>query len=1297
MDENKKSRKTDAFKLSLLFVASFILGFTVFTLLFFPVFNGKSGLEVIQETLSGVETKDLLADDPPVEPEPYFYEDFIPPSNSFGMDETTFKTVNWSFFWQKFRRHSAWNMEGWHPVQQTWVDDYQGTDLDDYLNISRIRSDDNASEKVTLNFTSPFTTKYRFTFGIDARVLNYVNKTDRLEYTLTYPINGTNENYTVFFNWSDLIPMLDNDTIRVNHGIKNINGKDVFWFRIITNVDLQEGESYELDPTFGYKGSFTGMTIHSSGNCYVRGYRAGPGETGYLENFSFYLTSNAAGNTIQMGLYKNESNTITDRLSLSDTTSTTTIGYHTLTANTKCFLEDDEEYYIVITTTTDVYGTTQIAEVSSGSHVGAYGTSASVISLSDPASGFSHTTAFPVAVYCGYIPGWGNTEPSITNPNPSNNAYNISLSQVYNVTVTDVDGNNSNVSFYISTDNSTWTHLQKNTSVLNESVSVDLNGHITLYDTIYYMKTTANDTQNNISFYSSFETTPYTTNYFNTTFPSENWKQSTLNMSYAISYYNTTGGGVGAQVMNWFDGFEKGFAHQTYISTEPSDYWNHGGLEESWWYGDGYTTSSSTGCGVSTNKNPFSGDDVLYTETSSTPLGSPPAYYAIVSNSFTVNSTDNITVDFRYHMYGDNDFDWCSVQIGSGSSWDDLWNLTSPSHTGYADTDPWDRGLAYSESGANYPYSGTYQIRFLVEIDATFTGDFCLDHVYINKSYSASVNDAEFISENISRQDTTWDKFYAQVNNTANSTFSLIDPYSIRGWYGVSSSELIYASYMGDAGTQLDDALDGTDYWYDASPSNPLTFIIDIGSNQTITKFRGRSECNGDPTDVSIWVSRDNSTWGSPVVSNISTWQDTLTWVEADSTDKVGRYIKVIANSYENSFGEWGEPPAGSVPIFDVYTDYTTIISGLNGDGDDISSVTNSTVRVKGEFNATLSLDSINLTWTAGGEPPDEQTWNVVINTINGSFSNSTNWKTIINTINGSYSNTTTWNNIISTINGTYTNSTPWNIIISTINGSYSNSTGWKSIDNTINGSYSNTTTWNNIINTINGSYSNITTWNNIINTINGSYSNTTEKTWDTITSAINGTYSNSTFWTNIISTINGTYSNDTITWTNIINTINGTYSNTTETPTINLTNPYPSNTTTIYSIYPSIHFTINHTTGQKMNYTLYWNTSTTIDKTFDKAQNITNGTYHHVFENATTYQTTYYWKITYNDGTESYVETFSFTTSQSSGGHRPKNIGLIIALGMMFAMFGFVLMFLFNSKKKKNRYKEEEEIWRYQ
>ncbi len=136
-------------------------------------------------------------------------------------------------------------------------------------------------------------------------------------------------------------------------------------------------------------------------------------------------------------------------------------------------------------------------------------------------------------------------------------------------------------------------------------------------------------------------------------------------------------------------------------------------------------------------------------------------------------------------------------------------------------------------------------------------------------------------------------------------------------WLGISSSELAYAC---ENKFGLGMALDGTGELWDAVTNHDHEFILNLGKNYSIKKFRGRSISLKDPIDVDIYISTDNSTWGTAVASDISTWQDTDTWVEVDSTDKTGQYIKVVVQATEDEARilAWGGfmPPG---PIFDVY------------------------------------------------------------------------------------------------------------------------------------------------------------------------------------------------------------------------------------------------------------------------------------------------------------------------------------------------------------------------------------------
>ena len=222
-------------------------------------------------------------------------------------------------------------------------------------------------------------------------------------------------------------------------------------------------------------------------------------------------------------------------------------------------------------------------------------------------------------------------------------------------------------------------------------------------------------------------------------------------------------------------------------------------------------------------------------------------------------------------------------------------------------------------------------------------------------------------------------------------------------WLGIGSSE--YDSHCGDTdGHTLQEALDGDDYWYHAVDEQHW-FILDLGSNYTVRKMRGRSNYIADPTDVDVFVSMNKTDWGTAVATAINTWQDTAAWVEVDTTDKEGRYIKVVIEDTEAGTNHirWGQNPLLSpISIFDVYGDvsgyyyFNSYASGEPGEawetnpgdmvdgsqistaqttapgdielcngntcpGNDIGTITKVEIRVKGHYNFFQSAADIRL------------------------------------------------------------------------------------------------------------------------------------------------------------------------------------------------------------------------------------------------------------------------------------------------------------------------------------------------
>jgi len=224
--------------------------------------------------------------------------------NGFG---TATKILNVSYFWDLFRSHGAWQLEAWHPIDEEWVSSWQGTNLNTWLDIDRNRSEDNLSEKISLTVTNNHPSQdlyFRFKFGIDLRVKSYVNKSSNWEYELVYPVSDT-EDYTVFFNFSDVQSLVQDGVISQNHGVKNIAGKDVFWFMLTQNRSrnpLQSGNSFMIDPNFGITDP-SGFTKSSSYFNYLIGPRVTCNVTGMAESISVYGYFSGSGGDMAVGLY----------------------------------------------------------------------------------------------------------------------------------------------------------------------------------------------------------------------------------------------------------------------------------------------------------------------------------------------------------------------------------------------------------------------------------------------------------------------------------------------------------------------------------------------------------------------------------------------------------------------------------------------------------------------------------------------------------------------------------------------------------------------------------------------------------------------------------------------------------------------------------------------------------------------------------------------------------------------------------------------------------------------------------
>jgi hypothetical protein len=197
-------------------------------------------------------------------------------------------------------------------------------------------------------------------------------------------------------------------------------------------------------------------------------------------------------------------------------------------------------------------------------------------------------------------------------------------------------------------------------------------------------------------------------------------------------------------------------------------------------------------------------------------------------------------------------------------------------------------------------------------------------------------------------------------------------------WLGITSANLD-SSCGSTTGKTCAEALDGTDYWGHTTNEDHW-FIIDLGSSLLVYAVRGRSYTSYDPTNVNIYVSDSKVDWGVAVAEDIATWQDCSdgNWVEVDTTDKTGRYVKVEVDVteavYNLQFGRYGTPFFG---IFDVqveaaqnYNEGTKVVTGVGSVLLSTETATfaydEGTLVVAGVGSAVLSVELVTFAYDEG-------------------------------------------------------------------------------------------------------------------------------------------------------------------------------------------------------------------------------------------------------------------------------------------------------------------------------------------
>ena len=390
--------------------------------------------------------EDINITDPPNPPEGP-YDTYSAPQNSFGMQ--TMKLVNWSYFWDFFDQHAHWALERYDTGSEEWVS------CPEAFTVIKQRSDDNATEKISLDFTAPVTADYRLSFIIDEPVMDAVDQGVVHQYLLNYVV-GEEEVYPVFFNWSDMIGI---QGLTFDHGIVN----DVFTFSV-TKENIPEGLHVILDPTFGFEDTSTGSVIIEDN---IVGSFATCGQNGTAQYISAYLypLSGYFG-PVKCALYEyidyNDSYAGTF---VAETEEKILLGggngaawYTFAFSDPKPTLTADTTYYLVAWGESGT-GFGCIKGVSRGT--------TGIIKLSETYNGFPDplvnetNSPYNYSIYCSY-----SVPPSISTPSPADGTTNVSLTPTVQISVNETDGEPMTI-IWLSNSSGSWVPFGTNISVSN--------------------------------------------------------------------------------------------------------------------------------------------------------------------------------------------------------------------------------------------------------------------------------------------------------------------------------------------------------------------------------------------------------------------------------------------------------------------------------------------------------------------------------------------------------------------------------------------------------------------------------------------------------------------------------------------------------------------------------------------------------------------------------------------------------------------------------------------------------------
>jgi len=462
-----KLKKTK-FKYIYIALGMFAVAFLLGSCLVLPLFDRKLGVFDEKTGLLGVTPIGDEINNTPA----YIYEHFIPPENSFGIGETTFKTVNWSYFKQLFSNHFYK-----HATYKRYsYSDWQvGSE---YVGIEK-NWNDTGFWKINITLDIPVDLyEVNISFGCDLPVLDYVERDDT-EIWINYTANAT-ENYSVVFNWSD-IKEIQGLSITKHHW------NNIFYISLHRN-NVPSG-FYVFDPTFGDTSTYSSTSQLKD---YIKGLYCSPSSSGTVDSITITKTLGWWGSVeaVKCAIYDSDSELIAETEELEGNPN----GDNSQYPVTFDFSEPKpsvvaDTYYIITAWAGGGNGLMIYRNSGSGyrykeeSYDGSYPSSVSFSSAS-----------YTWSIYATYTEdaGTSNNNPSLQNETPIDGATGISSTPDLFVMCNDSDGDTMNATWY-SNSSGSWVMFATNGTISEDTNITQTNSNFSGYNTKYWWAVNLSD------------------------------------------------------------------------------------------------------------------------------------------------------------------------------------------------------------------------------------------------------------------------------------------------------------------------------------------------------------------------------------------------------------------------------------------------------------------------------------------------------------------------------------------------------------------------------------------------------------------------------------------------------------------------------------------------------------------------------------------------------------------------------------------------------------------------------------